>query len=325
MPGCSPEEPPPPLVLRIGHPMAPGNNVTLGYEKFKELVERKSEGRILIKLYPDAVLGNDLTTMNAVQAGELEMASSSTQNLADISRAFIAIDLPYITRPENLGALYASLDQGDLGSYLEAAARSAGLKPIMWSDYGYRNFATISRRLRAPGDAAGLRLRTTQSPVDIAIAEALGARPVPLIWADTYPALLRGSIDGESNTYSLLYTAQHYEVLGHVTETRHTYSMHALMMNLAYWNGLDEESRRLLAEAAREALAYERSITRESEQAARRRMLDYGLAVTELTDRELEAWREALRPVLDKFREEADPELVRIIRRTQLEGGRDNQ
>jgi TRAP-type C4-dicarboxylate transport system substrate-binding protein len=131
---CAQQEQPQPIIMRIGHPMAPGNNVTLGYEKFKQLVEQRSGGRIIIKLYPDAFLGNDLVTMKAAQAGELEMASSSTPNLADISEIFIAFDVPYITAPENQKKLYAALDEGELGRYLENRAAMVGLKPIMWSE-----------------------------------------------------------------------------------------------------------------------------------------------------------------------------------------------
>jgi tripartite ATP-independent transporter DctP family solute receptor len=303
--------------MRIGHPMAPGNNVTLGYEKFKELVERKSGGKVIIKLYPDAILGNDLVTMKAAQSGELEMASSSTPNLEGISKKFIAFDLPYITKPEKQEQLYRALDSGELGTYLEGISAEVGLKPIMWSEYGYRNFATVGRELRSPADMAGLRMRTTQSPIDIEVTKALGATPVSLIWADTYPALLRGSIDGEGNTFSLLYAAKHHQRLRHVATTRHNYSMHVLMMNRAYWTGLPADVQALITEAAREALAYERSITRSLEQEASRRMQELGVAVRELSARELEAWQRATGPVWDRFKHELPPELVRLIQETQ--------
>ena len=41
-----------PLTLRLGHPMAPGNNVTVGYEKFAALVKEKSGGKIKIQISP---------------------------------------------------------------------------------------------------------------------------------------------------------------------------------------------------------------------------------------------------------------------------------
>ena len=90
-----------PLTLRLGHPMAPGNNVTVGYEKFKELVEKKSNKKIRIQLFPNCQLGSDRVTTEAAQAGTLDMSSSSTPNLASFSKSYMAIDLPYVTSPAN--------------------------------------------------------------------------------------------------------------------------------------------------------------------------------------------------------------------------------
>ena len=64
-----------PLTLRIGHPMAPGNNVTVGYEKFKELEEAKSDKQIKIQIFGSAQLGSDRVTTEAAQAGTLDMSS----------------------------------------------------------------------------------------------------------------------------------------------------------------------------------------------------------------------------------------------------------
>ena len=86
-----------PLTLRLGHPMAPGNNVTVGYEKFKELVEQKSNKKIRIQIFGNCQLGSDRVTTEAAQAGTLDMSSSSSPNLASFSKAFMAIDLPYVT------------------------------------------------------------------------------------------------------------------------------------------------------------------------------------------------------------------------------------
>ena len=86
-----------PLTLRLGHPMAPGNNVTVGYEKFKELVEKKSDRKIRIQIFGNCQLGSDRVTTEAAQAGTLDMSSSSTPNLASFSKAYMAIDLPYVT------------------------------------------------------------------------------------------------------------------------------------------------------------------------------------------------------------------------------------
>ena len=122
-----------PLTLRLGHPMAPGNNVTVGYEKFKELVEKKSNNKIRIQIFGNCQLGSDRVTTEAAQAGTLDMSSSSSPNLASFSKAFMAIDLPYVTDPKNQEKLYKALDEGDLGKALDKVAAGVGLKTIMFS------------------------------------------------------------------------------------------------------------------------------------------------------------------------------------------------
>ena len=115
-----------PLTLRLGHPMAPGNNVTVGYEKFKELVEQKSNKKIRIQIFGNCQLGSDRVTTEAAQAGTLDMSSSSSPNLASFSKAFMAIDLPYVTDPKNQEKLYKALDEGDLGKALDKVAAGVG-------------------------------------------------------------------------------------------------------------------------------------------------------------------------------------------------------
>ena len=316
--GCAqPEEKPLPFIMRIGHPMAQGNNVTLGYEKFKEVVEKKSQGKIQIKIYPNTLIGNDVVTMKAAQKGELEMASSSTPNMAELSKKFMAFDLPYITSPQHQQRFYEALDKGELRQYLENISADIGLKPIMWSEYGYRNFANTRKPIRTPKDIEGLTIRVTQSPVDHAVTAAAGAKAVTLIWADTYPALVRGTIDGEGNTFSLLYSAKHHEALRYVATTQHNYSMHVLMMNKRYWDGLPRDVQSIIQESAQEALAYERKITNELEESAKTAFNKAGIQVVDLTPEEREQWIKATRPVWNKFRSEIPQELVKLIQNTQ--------
>ncbi|RYD05904.1 hypothetical protein N752_06580 [Desulforamulus aquiferis] len=135
------------ITIRLAHPMAPGNNVTVGYEKFKEIVEQKSNGQVEVQLYGNTVLGSDRVTMESVQKGTLEMASSSSPNMANFSSKFMVFDLPYITSPENQEKLYKALDEGELGKYFTQVSEEIGLKPIMFSEYGYRNFVTAKKEV----------------------------------------------------------------------------------------------------------------------------------------------------------------------------------
>ena len=144
------------ITMRLAHPMAPGNNVTLGYEKFKELVEKKSNGRVKIQIHGNTTLGSDRVTMESVQKGSLELASSSSPNMASFSSKFMVLDLPYITSPTKQQNLYKAFDEGDLGKYFTKVCEDIGLKPIMWSEYGYRNFVATKKEIKSAADLKGL-------------------------------------------------------------------------------------------------------------------------------------------------------------------------
>lgn len=306
-----------PLTLRLGHPMAPGNNVTVGYEKFKELVEQKSNKKIRIQIFGNCQLGSDRVTTEAAQAGTLDMSSSSSPNLASFSKAFMAIDLPYVTDPKNQDKLYKALDEGDLGKALDKVAAGIGLKTIMFSEYGYRNFVSAKKPLNSVQDLMNLKVRTTDSPVEVAVATELGMNPAPVAWGETYTALQQGTVDAEGNTFSLLNDAKHTEVLKYAMDSQHNYSMHVLLMNKMKWDSLTPEQQKIIAEAAHEALVWQRAETVKLEKLAWQAFRDRGITIHMLTPEQREELKKKTAPVREKFAKEIPAELLELIAATQ--------
>lgn len=299
--------------IRLAHPMAPGNNVTLGYEKFKELVEAKSNGGIEIQLYGSTMLGSDRVTMESTQQGSLEMASASSPNMANFSPKFMVFDLPYITNSKYQQNLYDALDSGELGKYFRTESESIGLVPVMFSEYGYRNFCSTKKPVATVEDLKGMKVRTTDSPVEVAVATALGMSPAPIAWGETYTALQQGTVDGEGNTFSLLKDAKHIEVLKYAINSEHNYCMHILMMNKDFFYGLSEENQKIITEAGQEALNYQRGITADLEKKATQAFKDAGIQVTYLSDEEKAKLRDLTRPTWDKFQDAIPAELTQML------------
>jgi len=306
-----------PLTLRIGHPMAPGNNVTVGYEKFKELVEAKSDKKIKIQIFGSAQLGSDRVTTEAAQAGTLDMSSCSTPNMASFSKAFMALDLPYITSPKYQANLYKALDEGELGKELEKIANNIGLTILMYSQYGYRNFVSTNKPLKTVADLAGLKVRTTDSPVEVEVAKALGMNPAPVAWGEVYTALQQGTVDAEGNTFSLLNDAKHTEVLKYAMDSNHNYSMHVLLMNKKKWDSLTEDQQKILREAAHEALVWQRGISDDLEKKAWDAFKEKGIEVTILNDEERAKLKELTAPVRDEFAKQIPANLLQLLTDTQ--------
>lgn len=301
------------IKIRLAHGMAPGTNVDLGYEKFKELVEQKSNGRIKIEVFGNTILGNDRVVMESAQKGTLEIASASSSNMANFSPKWMVWDLPYITTQANQQKLYKALDEGELGNYFRKNAEELGFKLLMFSDYGYRNFATNKKPINKPSDLAGLKLRTTDSPVEVAVAKALGANPTPMGWSEVYMGLQQGTIDGEGNTFEMLYNAKHHEALKNAATTRHNYSMHLLVMNLNYFNKLPKDVQDILLASAKEALDYERKISFDQEEKAKQKFKDHGIQVTEISPEQLKEWQNATKPVYDQFKDKIGQYLIDMV------------
>jgi len=292
-----------PLVLRLGHPMAPGNNVTVGYEKFKQLVEEKSHRKIRIQLFPNCQLGSDRVTTEAAQAGTLDLSSSSTPNLASFSKAYMAIDLPYVTSPVHQQALYKALDEGKLGEALREASRKIGLETLMFSEFGYRNFVAANKPLTDAKSLMNLKVRTTDSPVEVAVATELGMNPAPIAWGETYTSLLND--------------AKHTEVLKYAVNSEHNYSMHVLLMNKKKWDSLTPEQQKILREAAKEANDWQRKESVVLEEKAWQAFRDRGIKIHMLTDAERAELKAKTRPAYEKFAKEVPADILQLLEETQ--------
>ncbi|WP_018124704.1 TRAP transporter substrate-binding protein DctP [Desulfovibrio oxyclinae] len=305
------------IKLRLAHPMAPGNNVTLGYEKFEELVEKKSDGKVQVEVYGSCMLGSDRVAMESVQRGSLEMASSSSPNMANFSPYFMIFDLPYITDIKYQDKIYESLDEGKLGDFFDRLANEINLKPIMFSEYGYRNFVTTGQPISTADTLKKLKVRVTASPVEIEVAKALDMSPTPIAWGETYTAMQQGTVDGEGNTFSLLCDAKHDEVIRYAVDSRHNYSMHILMMNKDFWDELPADVQAIITESAREALDYQRSITSKLEKKAEQKFIEQGIKVHKLTPEELAEYKAKTRPVWDLFADKIPSELFTMVKEVQ--------
>lgn len=309
----------PKIKMKLAHPAPPGSHITAAYKKFADLVKEKSDGRIRVQLFPGSVLGSDRVMIEGAQRGTLEIGVSSTPNLASFTPLYQVFDLPYITSPKHQEQLYKSLDKsGPLNSYLEKVANDIGLQPVMYAEYGYRNFVSKERPLNGPDSLSGLKMRTTDSPVDVAVAKALGANPAPISWGEVYTALQQGTIDAEGNTFDLMYGAKHHENLKYAVTSAHNYGMQVAMANKKWWDGLPEEAQQLIEEASQEAVTYQRTVAYpEDQKKSRQGMIDAGVIIHEATEEEMAQYRQLTKPVFDEFAAKLPAELIELVQDTQ--------
>ncbi len=308
----------PKLKFRLAHTTPPGNHITLAYQKFADLVEEKSEGKIRVQVFSNAVLGSDRVLIEGAQRGSLEMAVSSTPNMANFALDYQVFDLPYITSPKYQKNLYKALDEGALGKYFDEVAHKIGLENIMWAEYGYRNFCSVDKEITDAQSLEGLKVRTTASPVEVDVAKALGMSPTPIAWGEVYTALQQGTIDSEGNTFPHLFGAKHHEVLRYAMYSYHNYGMQLCVANKKWWDQLAPETQKVIRESAAEALKYQREVLYpENEKTAYDGFVKNGIKIHALTDDEMEELKKITRPVWDNYLQKLPADLVKMVQDTQ--------
>ena len=293
----------PKSALSAGASVSAGASHQLGLRKVRGIGRPKIQKiKIKVHVFPNAVLGSDVVMLKGALTGGLEMAVSSSPNLTWVVPSLMVFDLPYITSVKYQKNLYEALDNGELGRYFKGKFNEVGLEPIMYCEYGYRDFFSVKKPIRSVADLAGIQVRTTASVVEVEVAKALGMKPKPLAWGETYTALKEGIVEGEGNTFSFLLDAEHEDILRYAFASQHNYSMQILSANKKWWEELDPQVRSIIREAAAEALKYQREVLApQSEEEAVKRFMADGLEVSKPSEADLEELKRKTRPVWNLF------------------------
>lgn len=300
------------ISFRVAQSKAWNHPVSQGVDKFAELVEEKSKGKMIIETYHDGLIGDDREVIESAQRGSIAFASSSTPNMTSFTNYFTAWDLPYIF--ENKEEVYKAID-GEPGEIIREEMKKSGFKVIFFPDYGFRQVVNNERPVEVPSDLSGMKIRTTNSRIEQADFTAFGASPTPIAWSEVFTALQQGTVEGEGNSYSLLWDSNHQEVLSYATEVNYNYSSDIVIMNKELYEELEPEQQEIIMEAGQEAMEWQRVVATERDEEAKQQFIDYGIEVYEPTEEEMLEWKQATEIVWDEYVREgfAEPEYVDII------------
>jgi tripartite ATP-independent transporter DctP family solute receptor len=287
-----------------GHPQV------MGMEKFKELVEAKSDGKITVKLFPGGVLGGDVQTLSALQGGTVEMTVLNAGLLAGNVQDFALADLPFLyDTPQQADAVM----DGPFGTALMDELASQNITGLGFWELGFRQLTNNVRPVAKVEDIAGLKIRVVQQPVMIDLFNALGANAVPMPFPEVYPALETGAIDGQENPFANILASKLYEVQKYVTVTNHVYNPQIVLVSGKLWGTLNDEERQLLQQAAAEARDFQRAASRAASADAKAQIVAEGIEITELAPEEVAKLRELAKPVVAKQKAAANPEVVKLL------------
>jgi C4-dicarboxylate-binding protein DctP len=300
-----------PIVIKFSHVVAPDTPKGKAAERFKQLAEERTHGRVKVEVYPNSTLYKDKEEMEALQLGAVQMLAPSLAKFGPIGvKEFEVFDLPYIF-PDK--AVLDRVTEGPVGAGLFAKLEPKGIKGLAYWDNGFK-VMSANRPLHNPSDFRGLKMRIQSSKVLDAQFRALGANPQVLPFSDVYQALQTGVVDGTENPPSNLYTQKMNEVQKYVTVSNHGYLGYAVIVNKRFWDDLPPDIRTILEAAMKDATRYANAIAQQENDDALAKVKATGKTdVYYLTDAEKAAWKQALMPVHKEMESRIGHDLIQSI------------
>ncbi|WP_269900532.1 DctP family TRAP transporter solute-binding subunit [Paenalcaligenes faecalis] len=270
-------------------------------EKWAELVKERSDGRITLKIYPNAQLvsGDQTREFSAMRSGLIDMAVGSTINWSTQVPEVNLFSLPFLM-PDN--AAVDAITQGEAGKMVFNAIEKRGVMPLAWGENGFREISNSRAALSNPEDLKGLKIRVVGSPLFLDTFNALGANPTQMSWTDALPALTTGAVDGQENPLAVYDVAradranQKYLTLWH-------YMNDPLIFGVSQrvWSTLSPEDQALLKEAAVDAGKWEIEKSRTELADTLTSIRERGVEITELTPEQHKAFVDATQSVYEKW------------------------
>ncbi|MFZ4528648.1 MULTISPECIES: TRAP transporter substrate-binding protein [Undibacterium] len=284
-----------PIVIKFSHVVASDTPKGKAAERFKELAEKATKGRVKVELYPNSTLYKDKEELEALQLGAVQMLAPSLAKFGPLGvKEFEVFDLPYIF--PNKDVLYA-VTEGQIGKDLFKKLEPKGITGLAFWDNGFK-VMSANKPIHLPSDLKGQKLRIQSSKVLDAQMRALSANPQVLAFSEVYQALQTGVVDGTENPPSNMYTQKMHEVQKHVSVTNHGYLGYAVIVNKKFWDGLPADVRTELDGAMKAASKYANAIAQQENDNALEAVRKSGKTTVYVpTDKEKAEWRKALLPV----------------------------
>jgi C4-dicarboxylate-binding protein DctP len=284
-----------PIVIKFSHVVAPDTPKGKGAQRFKELAEQRSNGKVKVEVYPNSQLYKDKEELEALQLGSVQMLATSLAKFGPLGvKEFEVFDLPFLFKDD---AAFRAIAEGPLGAELFKKLGGKGIHGLAYWDNGFQ-IMSANKPLHTVADFKGLKMRIQSSKVLDAQMRALGAIPQVTAFSELHQALRSGVVDGAEGVPSNIYTQKIFEVQKHMTVSNHGHLAYALIVNKGFWDGLPSDIRTILTGAVKDATAYANAIAATENAQALDKIKGSGKTVVYTpTTADINAWKLALMPV----------------------------
>ena len=294
---CDPGE----TVIKFSHVTSADKSAKgLAAQKLADRVNKEMNGKVCMQVYPNSTLYDDDKVLEAMLAGDVQLAAPSLSKFETFTKKLRVFDLPFLF--ENIAAV-DRFQASPEGQKLLNSMKRRGLQGLAYWHNGMKQLSA-NKPLLVPDDAKGLKFRIQPSDVLVAQFEAIGANPQKMAFSEVYSALQQGVVDGQENTWSNIYSQKFFEVQDGVTNTDHGVIDYLVVTSTDFLDSLPDDQRqqflKILAEVTKEGNAAAGKVEEDS----RKAIADTGTKIRELTPEQRAKWVDAMKPVWKKFEDD---------------------
>lgn len=283
--------------IKLGHGLDVSHPVHKAMVRMGEDLEKLSDGKLLLEIYPSQQLGNERQLMELLQIGSLDMTKVSAGVMENFAPKMKVLALPFLFRDREHS--FKVLD-GPIGQELLADGEKYWLKGLAFYDAGSRSFYT-KEPVKEPDDLVGLKIRVLESVTAMDMVRSLGGSPTPISWGELYTSLQQGVVDGAENNPPTFYLSGHYEVCKYYTLDEHTVLPDVLVAGTQLWDRLSAEERKWLKNASDRSVVYQRELWAKAETEALEAVAKAGVQISR-PDKKL--FSEKAKSVLEVYNED---------------------
>ncbi len=273
-------------------------------EELAKAVEEGTDGRYKISIYANEQLAGGAMDQGCqmILDGTVDLDLRSITNYTLYDPALFAVVMPFMFSDND--DVDARLLNGSAGDLVKERVEALGVKVLGLAENGFRSITNSKREIKSPADLSGLKFRVPATACWVDTFKQFGADPTVMTFSEVFTALQQGAIDGQENPTDPIVSSKVYEVQKYLTKWNYAYDCLVMTCSQKLWDSLSEEDQAVFAEAGATACAAEVKASREADEGNFQLMEDSGMKITELTDAEMAAFKEAAAPIYDKYREQ---------------------
>ena len=287
----------PEMTLRVAHDIAEAHPTHKAMIRWQELVAKATDGKIKLRVFPNAVLGSTDSQITQLQEGSLDVVVLGGVSLLGKFNEQANIELVPFMFKSNQAAMKA-LD-GPYGKWLQdKIIGPAGFQVMTYMVNGLRHIGNTARPIVKPEDMQGLKFRVANVALLVEFFKQMNSTAVPMAFTEVFTAMQQGTVDGFENPAAVFNSNRFDEVTKYLSLTGHAFTSYTPVMNLKKFNAYPPNVQKVLLDTAKEAGLYQRELMYKYEDQSIADLKKRGMKINDV---DKEAFVKAVQPIWDRF------------------------